>query len=123
MSIFEVTGIISVPHGCLVATVVVTSRSATYILGGCRLPAQSKLYFTTIILQVQRSDEKGTCVSKAVLTCPMTYRVFLAVALVTQGSTAISENVTHSLLDIVINNTKLTNVREPVKYYVADFFR
>ena len=53
----------------------------------------------------------------------MTYRVFLAVALVTQGSTAISENVTHSLLDIVINNTKLTNVREPVKYYVADFFR
>ena len=58
-----------------------------------------------------------------VLTCPMTYRVFLAVALVTQGSTAISENVTHSLLDIVINNTKWTNVREPVKYYVADFFR
>ena len=40
----------------------------------------------------------------------MTYRVFLAVALVAQGSSAISENVTHSLVDIVINNTKWTNV-------------
>ena len=114
MSIFEVTGIISVPDGCLLATVVLTGRSATYILGGCRLPAQSKLYFTTIIFAGPAFRRDGyilyVCVSKAVLTCPMTYRMFLAVALVAQGSSAISENVTHSLVDIVINNTKWTNV-------------